>query len=157
MTSVIHVGWQDCHSTHHTVTNLLRKCGFYGVCKTFSHLFLTETMITQSQQFRGGQTSWVCWWGDSEQRHGPSATVGTGVTSDPWPHCWGSPWLAVSLALWAAWSQTLTLGLIHCDGCVTCEPWGQPSQPHTESTRWPHIGMFMWMCISVTHSIIPDV
>lgn len=61
-----------------------------------------------------GQTPRVRWWGDSEQRQAPSATVGTGATSDPWPHRWGSlsGWLSQRLcgppdhkhSPWAGWT-----------------------------------------------------
>lgn len=63
---------------------------------------------------RAGQTPWVRWWGDSEQRQAPSATVGTGATSDPWPHRGGSlsGWLSQRLcgppdhkhSPWAGWT-----------------------------------------------------
>lgn len=82
----------------------------------------------------GGQTSWVCGRDDGEQRQASYATVGTCVTFDPWPHCWGSLRLPVSAALQAAWSQTLTLGMMDCDGWwpMSCEV-RQVVPPHTHT------------------------
>lgn len=77
----------------------------------------------------------------------PSATVGTGVTSDPSPHHWASLRLAVSVG------RLITNTHLGHDGLwwmVAREPWGQPRQPHLESTSWPHKGVFMWMWVRLS-------
>lgn len=59
----------------------------------------------------------------------------------------------------SVWSLITNTHLGH-DGLwwmATHEPRGQPCLPHTESTCWPHIGLFMWIytcrCVSMIHSV----
>lgn len=110
-----------------------------------------ETRITLSPSFTWGQTSRVCWWGDGEQRQSPLCYCGN--RPDLWPLT--SPArlsaVAVSAALRAAGSQTLTLDRMDGDGWSAVSPRGQLRQPHTESTCWPHVALFTWGLPKMVH------
>lgn len=87
---------------------------------------------------------WVCWWGDSEQRQGPLCYCGNMRDLRPLTS-------VLRLSTVGSVGRQITNTHLGLDGLwwmATREPQGQLSQPHTESTSWPHVGVFSWMRLS---------